>query len=358
MGTEEEAFFQRQVQVPEIGRSGQKKWRESSVLVIGLGGLGCPAVLQLALGGIGRIGLVDFDIVEVSNLHRQTLFTFRDIGLPKTEVVSKVLLEHCPWLEIQCFSELVSENTNPNLLDSWDIVLDCTDTISSKYTINDLCIQKSVPLVTASVFRTSAQFAIFSEKGKPCYRCLFPSLKEGDTLNCSLGGVLGVQTALAGTYQASLALQYLLDPNSTDLSSVYFMEWNPPTLYQSKIEANVDCPVCGKGTKETNAIFEDRGIHPSEFITYKNQGNTLLVDVREKEETDSLPVPDAFLLPLSELEKGYLPKFSKDLILVCICETGVRSKKALSYLQTANDVYSLIGGRRSYSQYLNNQPFL
>lgn len=357
MDTDEGPFFQRQIQVPEIGSLGQKKWRDSSVLIIGLGGLGCPAALQLALGGIGRIGLVDFDLVEVSNLHRQTLFTFEDLGLPKTEVVSKVLLEHCPWLQVECFSELISDETKPELLRGWDLVLDCTDTITSKYTINDLCIQNSIPLVTASVFRTSAQFAIFSGKGKPCYRCLFPNLKEGDTLNCSLGGVLGVQTALAGTYQSSLALQYLLDPNSTDLSSVYFMEWNPPTLYQSKIEGNVDCPVCGNGKKETPSNFDEREIHPNEFLRIQKKENTLLVDVREKEETDSHPISGAFLLPLSELERGYLSNFEKELILVCVCETGVRSKKAISYFQTTNKVYSLIGGRRAYTQFLNNQPF-
>ncbi|MBM9547996.1 HesA/MoeB/ThiF family protein [Leptospira sp. 201903074] len=355
MGTEEESFFQRQIQVPEIGNLGQKRWRDSSVLVIGLGGLGCPAALQLALGGIGRIGLVDFDHVEVSNLHRQTLFTFRDLGLPKTEVVSKVLLEHCPWLQVECFSELVAEGTKPEILDGWDLVLDCTDTISSKYTINDLCNQKSIPLVTASVFRTSAQFAIFSEKGQPCYRCLFPNLKEGDTLNCKMGGVLGVQTALAGTYQASLALQYLLNPKVTELSSVYFMEWNPPTLYQSKIEADLDCPNCGKGKKETQIILNEKELNPSEFITYQKKRNTLLVDVREKEETDSNPIPNTFLLPLSELERGYLPDFDKDLTIVCICETGVRSQKAVSYLQTKGEIFSLKGGRRAYTQYLKNQ---
>ncbi|TGL40342.1 ThiF family adenylyltransferase [Leptospira perdikensis] len=356
MDTDEGQFFQRQIQVPEIGSLGQKKWRDSSVLIIGLGGLGCPAALQLALGGIGRLGLVDFDQVEVSNLHRQTLFTFKDLGLPKTEVVSKVLLEHCPWLQVECFSELVSEGTKPEFLNGWDLVLDCTDTITSKYQINELCIQKSIPLVTASVFRTSAQFAIFSGKGQPCYRCLFPDLKEGDTLNCSLGGVLGVQTTLAGTYQSSLAMQYLLDPNSTDLSSVYFMEWNPPTLYQSKIEANLDCPTCGHEKKENNLSLNKTEIHPNEFVVYQKKGNVLLIDVREKEETDSHPIPEVFLLPLSELEKGFVPEFSSELTLVCICETGVRSQKAISYLQTTNEVFSLSGGKRAYFQYLKNNP--
>ncbi|TGK79147.1 dinucleotide-utilizing protein [Leptospira noumeaensis] len=355
MGSEEDSFFQRQIQVPEIGSAGQKKWKDSSVLVIGLGGLGCPAALQLALGGIGRIGLIDFDRVEVSNLHRQTLFTFKDLGLPKVEVVSKVLLEHCPWLQIECFFELISESTKSERLDGWDLVLDCTDTISSKYVINDLCVSKSVPLVTASVFRTSSQFAIFSGEGKPCYRCLFPDLKDGDTMNCSVGGVLGLQTALAGTYQTSLAMQYLLDPNGTDLSSVYFMEWNPPLLFSSKVEANLHCPVCGDGHKETNRSWEGIEIDSAKFIEMQSQKKVILLDVREKEETENFPIADTVLVPLSQLEKGYLLEVPEWSSVVCICETGIRSKKAVTYINNGKDVYSLLGGRRAYLSFLQNK---
>ncbi|MCW7482835.1 HesA/MoeB/ThiF family protein [Leptospira kanakyensis] len=355
MGIEEESFFQRQIQVPEIGSAGQKKWKNSSVLIIGLGGLGCPAALQLALGGIGRIGLIDFDRVEVSNLHRQTLFTFKDVGLPKTEVVSKVLLEHCPWLQVECFFELISESTIPERFDGWDLVLDCTDTISSKYLINDLCVSKSIPLVTASVFRTSAQFAIFSGKGQPCYRCLFPNLEEGDTMNCSVGGVLGVQTALAGTYQSSLALQYLLDPKATDLSSIYFLEWNPPLLYPSKVDLLPDCPVCGHGKKETNKSRDEKEIETIAFVDLQKKGKTLLIDVRENDETKSHPIPDTILIPLSQLEQGYLPELPEDTTVVFICETGIRSKKALSYFRNINEIYSLLGGRRAYLSFLQNK---
>ncbi|EMJ89093.1 HesA/MoeB/ThiF family protein [Leptospira meyeri] len=355
MGSLEDQFFQRQIQVPEIGFVGQKKWKDSSVLVIGLGGLGCPAALHLSLAGIGRIGLVDFDLVEVPNLHRQTLFTLDDVGKPKTEVVAKKLSEHCPWLRVECFSELISESTKPELFNSWDIVLDCTDTITSKYAINDLCIKKSIPLVTASVFRTSAQFAIFSGEGKPCYRCLFPDLQEGDTLNCSIGGVLGVQTALAGTYQTSLVLQYLLDPDNTDLTSVYFLEWNPPTLFQSKIDPNLGCPSCGSGKKEINFESDRLEIHVEDFLSYQTRGNVLLVDVREKEEADAQPIPGCFPLPLSELEKGFMPELQNNITLVCICETGVRSKKALTYLPNNLEKYSLVGGRRAYTQFIKKQ---
>ncbi|MDZ4725576.1 MAG: HesA/MoeB/ThiF family protein [Leptospira sp.] len=350
MSSIEETFFSRQVLVPEIGTEGQKKWSDSSVLVIGLGGLGCPSVLQLALSGIGRIGLVDFDKVELTNLHRQTLFTHSDIGNFKTEVVSRVISEKCPWIKLEKFTELISDSTDLQLFDSWDIVLDCTDSISSKYLINQYCIQKSIPLVSASVFRTSGQFGIFSKEGKPCYRCLYPNLEEGDLLNCNIGGILGIQATLAGTYQASLALQYLLNPGTTNTDLVYFMEWNPLLLFQSKIIPNPNCPVCSsekkdyseKSTNKTNEMsIED-------FDQIRNQKNILFLDVRESEETSHSNIDGAISFPLSGLEEGKMPKVADHQMIVCICESGVRSKIALKYFNTKVQKFSIIGGRRAY----------
>ncbi|MCW7475167.1 HesA/MoeB/ThiF family protein [Leptospira levettii] len=354
MTTDKEKYFQRQTLVPEIGLEGQKKWNESSVLFIGVGGLGCPSALQLALSGIGRIGLMDFDVVDVSNLHRQTLFTWKDIGRKKVEVAAEVIKNHVPWIQIEIFSEFLSLNTNVDFLENWDVVLDCTDTILSKYTINDICLTKKIPLVTASVFKTSAQFAIFSGDGKPCYRCLFPDLNEGDTLSCNEGGVLGIQATLAGTYQASLTLQYLLNPNQIDLDSVYFLEWNPLSFYQSKVEKNPDCKACGSHHKQILNKSMTQEIDVEGFLKLKLNTSVTLLDVREKEETIQSPIPDTFCFPLSELEKGKLPDLDYDQSIVCVCETGFRSNKALTYLSNFKSKYSLLGGRKVFFQYLND----
>ncbi|MBL0954923.1 MAG: HesA/MoeB/ThiF family protein [Leptospira sp.] len=358
MNTDKEKYFQRQTLVPEIGQEGQKKWNESSVLIIGVGGLGCPSALQLALSGIGRIGLMDFDVVDVSNLHRQTLFTWKDIGRKKVEVATEVLKNHVPWLQIEIYSEFLNPKSNIDFLDTWDIVLDCTDTILSKYTINEICLSKKIPLVTASVFKTSAQFAIFSEDGKPCYRCLFPDLNEGDTLSCNEGGVLGIQATLAGTYQASLALQYLLNPNQIDFNSVYFLEWNPLSFYQSKVDKNPECTACGSHHQQIQNKWLNQEIDVEGFLRLRLNTSVTLLDVRENEEIILSPIPETFCFPLSELEKGELPDLKYDQTIVCLCETGVRSKKALSYLSKFKSKYSLIGGRKVLSQYLNDhKPF-
>ncbi|XDD45833.1 ThiF family adenylyltransferase [Leptospira sp. WS39.C2] len=349
MNPEKNNFFKRQSLIPSIGEQGLKKWNESSVLIVGLGGLGCPAALQLVLSGIGRIGLVDFDIVEVTNLHRQTLFKWKDVGRKKIEVVEEVLKEHAPWLEIETFSEIINSNTNDKLFDSWDIVVDCTDTISSKYALNNFCLNQGIPLVTASVFRTSAQFAIFSGKGKPCYRCLFPKLDEGDTLSCNEGGVLGVQTTLTGSYQASLVLEYLLDPNLVDLKSVYFMEWSPISLYQTHMEPNPECPSCGSQKQNLITKVPKLEITFDEFLKLKSTTSVVLLDVRENEEILQSPIADSIWFPLSELEKGKLPTLQNNQTIVCICESGVRSLKALSYFPELIQKYSLLGGRRIYA---------
>lgn len=358
MNTDKENFFQRQTLVPEIGTNGQKKWKESSVLIIGVGGLGCPSALQLALSGIGRIGLVDFDVVDASNLHRQTLFTWKDIGRKKTEVAAEVLKTHVPWLQTEIYSEFLNLNSNIDFLDTWDIVLDCTDTIIAKYTINDICLTKKIPLVTASVFKTSAQFAIFSGDGNPCYRCLFPNLSEGDTLSCNEGGVLGIQATLAGTYQASLVLQYLLNPTQINLNSVYFLEWNPISFYQSIVEKNPECKACSKHHQQMLTKSKTQELDVEGFLKLKSNVSVILLDVRENEEIILSPIPNTFCFPLSELEKGNLPYLKDDQTIVCVCESGIRSMKALSYLTNFKNKYSLIGGRKVLSQYLKDKNTL
>ncbi|TGM05335.1 HesA/MoeB/ThiF family protein [Leptospira jelokensis] len=350
MNIDKTKFFQRQSLVPEIGELGQTKWANSSVLIIGLGGLGCPSALQLALSGIGRIGLLDFDVVDVSNLHRQTLFTWKHIGRKKNEVAAEVIKEHVPWVQIEIYSDFLHSESNPSIFQSWDLVLDCTDTIASKYAINDFCLKLGIPFVTASVFRTSAQFALFSGKGKPCYRCLFPDLSEGDTLSCNEGGVLGLQVSIAGNYQASLALQYLLNPQQFESSSVYFIEWNPISFFESKVEPDSNCVCNHPNSNIMTPVIKKMQIDYEGFISLKKNGSVVLLDVREKEEVKQFPIKDGFHFPLSELKKGNLPDIDGNQTIVCICESGIRSKHAISYFSHHSHCYSFLGGRKLYIQ--------
>lgn len=348
MNSEQRKFFSRQIRVPAIGEAGQIKLQESSVLIVGLGGLGSPAALHLATAGIGKLGLMDFDRVELTNLHRQTAFTLSDIGRLKTEVTSEFLKSRVPNLVTRLFSDSFSRMVPPEFLNDWNLVIDCTDTAPAKYAINDLCIHARKPLVTASVYRTSAQFSLFSPNGKPCYRCLYPKLGENDTVNCADAGVLGIQTALAGLQQASLAIRYLIDPTSVSSDSLYLLEWESPIIYESKIKSDPNCPTCGSKGESFSHTDSIRELSPEDYLDRREKHAIILMDVREEEEQNATPIQGAISLPLSRIVSGEKPKLSSETALVLVCESGVRSARAAELLREMfPDIYSLSGGRRN-----------
>lgn len=344
MSPEQKKYFSRQTKLPFLGESGQNGLLQKSALVIGLGGLGSPASLHLATAGVGRIGLWDFDTVELSNLHRQTAFTLSDIGRKKTDTTKEYIQARVPGIQLETFTEIFSERIDPSIFKNWDIVLDCTDQIQAKYTINRFCIQTFRPLVTASVFRTSAQIAIFSPHGKPCYKCLYPNLEGSELLSCEDGGVLGVQTAIAGLYQASFAIQYLLFPEKSPTHSTFQLEWESPLLYETFLEADPNCTECGSGKREE--IFKDE-IDLKDWKEWKKDPKFILLDVRESEERKETPIDNSIFSPLSELSINTALSLSKEKIYITICESGIRSKKAAKILKEAGlTAYSLQGGRK------------
>lgn len=344
MSPEQKKYFSRQTKLPFLGESGQNGLLQKSALVIGLGGLGSPASLHLATAGVGRIGLWDFDTIELSNIHRQTAFTLSDIGRKKTDTTKEYIQARVPGIRLETFSEIFSEKIDPSIFKNWDIILDCTDQIQAKYSINRFCIQNAKPLVTASVFRTSAQIAIFSPHGKPCYKCLYPNLEGSELLSCEDGGVLGVQTAIAGLYQASFAIQYLLFPDKSPTHSAFQLEWESPLLYETFLEADPNCTDCGSGKREETLKDE---IDLKDWKEYKKDPKYILLDVRESEERKETPIVNSIFSPLSELSITTALGFSKENIYITICESGIRSKKAAKILKEAGlTAYSLQGGRK------------
>ncbi|TGK06267.1 dinucleotide-utilizing protein [Leptospira fletcheri] len=356
MDEERKKFFSRQIRIPSFGEVGQEKFFSSSVLVVGLGGLGSPASLHLASAGVGKIGLMDFDRVEFSNLHRQTAFTLSDLGKRKTEVTAEFLRKRIPKLELEIFSFPFSDDLSEDFLKAWDLVLDCTDDIPAKYSINDRCVRDRKPLCTASLYRTSAQFAIFSPEGKPCYRCLYPQLESTDAISCADGGVLGIQTALAGLQQANLAIRYLLDPNSVSVNSLYLMEWESPIIYESKIPPDPACVVCGDSRSSAENRKSLREISVWEYAKNRNDLKYLLVDIREEEERSEYPISDSEHFPLSRLKKGEIPSLPSASIVILICESGMRSLKAVDLLTDRYpNSFSLKGGRRALQSFLSEK---
>ncbi|TGK17567.1 dinucleotide-utilizing protein [Leptospira fluminis] len=356
MDEERKKFFSRQIRIPSFGEIGQEKLLSSSVLVVGLGGLGSPASLHLASAGVGKIGLVDYDRVEFSNLHRQTAFTLSDLGKRKTEVTAEFLKNRIPKLELEIFSFPFSDDLSEDFLKGWDLVLDCTDDIQTKYSINDRCVRDRKPLCTASLYRTSAQFAIFSPEGRPCYRCLYPRLESTDAMSCADGGVLGIQTALAGLQQANLAIRYLLDPNSVSVNSLYLMEWESPVIYESTIPPNPACLACGDRPSPVENKNRLREISILEYAKNRNDQSYLLLDIREEGERAEYPISGSEHFPLSRLTKGEVPSLPSASILILICESGMRSLKAIDLLTDRYpNSFSLKGGRRALESFLSEK---
>ena len=212
---DEFARYDRQIKLSEIGEEGQKKLQESSVLIAGSGGLGCPAALYLAAAGVGTIGLIDHDVVDETNLHRQVLFTEGDIGRSKAEAARAALHKRNSTITIEAYTDPFDLENALDLVEKFDLILDGTDNFQTKYLINDACIKVDKPFVGASIYKYQGQLSVFNHKGGPGYRCLYPTHHRRDNNNCEETGVLGVLPGIMGTMQAAEALKVILGISSS-----------------------------------------------------------------------------------------------------------------------------------------------
>ena len=203
--------YARHIALDEVGESGQQKLMNAKVLVIGAGGLGCPALQYLAAAGIGTIGIVDGDVVNETNLHRQVLYTNSDVGKPKVEVAAERLTQLNSEVEIQTFSEFLTAGNAMNIVANYDLLVDATDNFAARYRINDVCVKLDKPFVYGAIHRFEGQVSVFNYNGGPTYRCLFPDKpSENQIPNCNETGVLGVLPGIIGTYQATEVLKIIL----------------------------------------------------------------------------------------------------------------------------------------------------
>lgn len=216
--------YARQLPLPGIGVNGQARLRDARVAVVGVGGLGCPAALQLALAGVGHITLIDDETVEVSNLHRQSLFRVTDVGAPKVDAAHRALLAHCPSVSIASMQARLKPESSALLLQGADVTLDCTDNFPSRYALNDAAVLARVPVVFASIFRFEAFITVLAPaRGAPCLRCLYPEAPQGGG-NCEEAGVLGATTNMAASVQALEAIKLLLGIGAPLLSRVQIID--------------------------------------------------------------------------------------------------------------------------------------
>jgi len=359
--------YRRHLTLPEVGLAGQQRLLASKVLIIGAGGLGCPLSIYLAAAGVGEIGLVDDDVVDLSNLQRQILYSTADVGRPKVEVARERMEALNPDVRVTCFQERLTAGNALSVLEPYDLVIDGTDNFPTRYLSNDACVLLGKPNVYGSIFRFEGQASVFDARVGPCYRCLFPEPPPpGSVPSCAEGGVLGVLPGIIATIQATEAIKCLVGEGSSLAGRLLIYDAMAMEFSEFRLARDADCPVCGESPTITGLIDYDGfcgvpgGGEPAvaqtsapDLAERQDRGEELLLlDVRDPDEHARARIEGARLIPLAELA-GRLDEIAawRDRVVVVHCHHGGRSEQACRIL-AANGferASSLDGGIEAWS---------
>ena len=337
--------YSRHIIMPEVGMEGQKKLKSSSVLIIGAGGLGTPSATYLAAAGVGRIGLVDFDKIEKSNLHRQILYSEADVGRSKAEVARDRLLQINPNVKIELHEIKLDSSNALEILKDYDLILDGTDNFPTRYLVNDACVLLGKPNVYASIFRFEGQASVFFAREGPCYRCLYEvPPPPGLVPSCAEGGVLGVLPGIMGSIQASQAITMLLGKGEPLIGRLLLFNALDMKFKELKLRKNPNCPICGPNPTIKELIdYEafcgvEEELSPELEVSVQTlkklldeKKNVTIVDVREPFEWEIAHIAGAKLIPLAQLPERVNELDTADQ-LILQCHTGQRSAQATKFL--------------------------
>ncbi|MBI4265060.1 MAG: molybdopterin-synthase adenylyltransferase MoeB [Acidobacteria bacterium] len=359
--------YSRHLIMPEVGLDGQRQLKASSVLCIGAGGLGSPAAMYLAAAGVGRIGIVDFDVVDYSNLQRQLLHGTPDVGRSKLESAKDRLQALNPHVQIDTYETSLSSDNALALFEPYDVILDGTDNFPTRYLVNDACVLSGKPNAYGSIFRFEGQASVFGTKEGPCYRCLYPEPPPpGLVPSCAEGGVLGVLPGIIGVIQATEAIKLMLGVGEPLIGRFLIYDALKMRFRELKLRKDPDCPVCGTRPTVTKLIDYEQfcGMRPEpqavQAATGANEweitslelkrrldaGDDLFIlDVREPNEYQINRIPGSTLIPLGELPRRY-QELDPDREIVAHCKMGGRSAKAQEFLGSVGfrKVKNLRGG--------------
>ncbi len=363
--------YSRHLIMPEVGVAGQEKLKAAKVLLIGTGGLGSPAALYLAAAGVGTLGLVDFDVVDFSNLQRQIIHSTQGVGRPKVESARERLAEINPNVKVVTYNERLSRENILRILKDYDMVLDGTDNFQTRYLVNDACVFTGKPFVYGSIFRFDGQATVFYPGKGPCYRCLFAEPPPpGMVPSCAEGGVLGILPGVIGVIQATEVVKLIMGKGEPLIGRLMLYDALKMNFREVKFRKNPRCPVCGENPTIKELIDYDafcglvRGqedktdAHGVPEITARELKSLIdrkqkltLIDVREPNEFDINRIPGAKLIPLGSLPERVSELDSADDIVVN-CHFGGRSAKAVQLLQKIGfkKVKNLTGGIDAWSQ--------
>ncbi|MDW8394954.1 MAG: molybdopterin-synthase adenylyltransferase MoeB, partial [Anaerolineae bacterium] len=358
LSNEEIRRYSRHLILPEIGPAGQKKLKQASVLLVGLGGLGSPAAMYLAAAGVGRLGLVDFDLVDESNLQRQILYGQSVVGRPKLESAAARLRDLNPYIAVEIFPEPLTSANALRVMRDFDIVLDGADNFPTRYLVNDACVLLGKPNVYGSIFRFDGQASVFWAQRGPCYRCLFPSPPpQGLVPSCAEGGVLGVLPGVVGVIQATEAIKLITGIGEPLIGRLLIYDALEMSFRELSLRKDPSCPICGESPTITELIDYEafcgapiRASAPTAAqdvpeITVQelkqrieaglDARRTLLLDVREPYEWQIVHLPGARLIPKGQV-RDHLHELSQADEIIVYCRSGSRSAEVVRFL--INDV--------------------
>jgi molybdopterin/thiamine biosynthesis adenylyltransferase/rhodanese-related sulfurtransferase len=371
---EEIRRYGRHLIMPEVGLEGQKKLKSASVLLVGAGGLGSPVALYLAAAGIGKLGLVDFDVVDQSNLQRQVLYSTNDVARPKLQSAADRLRSINPNIEVESYETRLTSENALDIFRAYDVIVDGTDNFPTRYLVNDACVFLKKPNVYGSIFRFEGQASVFFAEHGPCYRCLYPEPPPpGLVPSCAEGGVLGVLPGIIGTIQAAEAVKLILGIGESLIGRLLLFDALPMRFRELKLRKNPECQLCGTNPtitklidyeafcgippeEETERVFSPYEISVDELKARLDRGeDVFLLDVREPHEYEIVNL-GGYLIPLNELPKR-VHELDSSREMVVHCQRGSRSARAVEFLRQLGftKVKNLVGGIDAWAAHIDQR---
>jgi molybdopterin/thiamine biosynthesis adenylyltransferase/rhodanese-related sulfurtransferase len=366
LSVDEVRRYSRHLIIPDVGMAGQRRLKNAKVLCVGAGGLGSPALLYLAAAGVGTLGVIDFDIVDESNLQRQVIHGQSDVGRPKVESAAASIREINPLVEVIVHNEPLSTDNVMDIFAGYDLIVDGTDNFATRYMVNDAAVLLGKPYVWGSIYRFDGQASVFWAEHGPCYRCLYPEPPPpGMVPSCAEGGVLGVLCASIGSIQVNEAIKLITGIGDPLVGRLMIYDALEMTYRQVKVKKDPECPLCGKNPTITEllddyeafcGVVSDEAaeaaqgstITATELKEMLDQGDEIfLVDVREPNEYEIVSIPGATLIPKGEFLSGAaLERLPQDKRIVLHCKSGARSAECLAVVHDAgfSDAVHVGGG--------------
>jgi sulfur-carrier protein adenylyltransferase/sulfurtransferase len=368
--------YSRHLILPEVGMEGQLKLKNAKVLMVGAGGLGAPLGLYLAASGVGRVGIVDFDVVDYTNLQRQVIHGTKDVGRKKLDSAADSMLDINPYMTVDKFDTAITSENALDIIKDYDMVVDGTDNFPTRYLINDACVLLKKPNVYGSIFRFEGQATIFAYPGGPCYRCLYPEPPPpGLVPSCAEGGVLGILPGTIGLIQATEAVKLILGVGESLVGRLLLYDALAMRFRELKLRRNPECPVCGDNpsihelidyhqfcgvpnpaevhpvTEQQAGYMSDTEIDAVALKARLDRGDKFqFIDVREPNEYQIASIPGAKLIPLGDVPKR-VGELDPNTEVIVHCKMGGRSAKACDFLRQSGfkNVKNMLGGITAWS---------